>query len=609
MLSQIKLFLRNKHILVLLVFLNLSIHVAGQWTWMKGDTVANSIGVYGSKGTANINNTPPGTYEATAEWRVGNILWLFAGMRSDYSYTDELWKYDITTNMWTWVKGTKTGSIAVVYGTKGVVNAGNTPGSRTYCSATWTDNSGNLWLFGGAVLGGGITNELWRYTIASNSWTWMSGTIIANDVGSYGTMGVESSTNMIPARYETDATWVDTNGDLWIYGGSDFSGNFRNDLWRYRISTGQWTWMKGSSSIKQAATYGTLNVAAVANNPSSRYCYSSWVDNTGRFWLFGGYVSTPSDNGPINDLWMYSTSTNMWTWKGGSKISGASDVFGTKCIGSNSNVPHAKAENRTHAVDACGNLWLFGGMNAPLIESNALWVYNTTTYQWIWVSGDQVTPVPVYGTKGVASSANKPNGSQGGTMWIDNTGYIWVFGGQKYPDKLNLLWRYNPCECSSICCSSVLPVDLSYFSIKCLNNIFLNWQTLSEVNSNYFSIERSEDGYNYKTIGRVEAAGSSTIPHDYTFIDDDILNFKLYYRLKQIDYDGASTTYYPVVVNCDLSGKYVKVEIYNYLGQVLLKTSDVDNINDVMREYPVGIYFLCFYDELGGFRTKKIFNR
>jgi hypothetical protein len=63
--------------------------------------------------------------------------------------------------------GSPTVSEQGIYGTLGEVAVSNTPGAR-FRAATWTDNDGNLWLFGGLGIsaGGGSVylNDLWRYT-------------------------------------------------------------------------------------------------------------------------------------------------------------------------------------------------------------------------------------------------------------------------------------------------------------------------------------------------------------------------------------------------------------------------------------------------------------
>ena len=110
---------------------------------------------------------------------------------------NDLWKYDISTNRWTWVKGSAW-SRTPVYGTKGVPSPSNDPGSLAELH-TWVDQSGNFWFFGGLseknASGTSVfqpTNTLWKFEPATGNWTWMAG---GNDVrqgATYGTKGIAS---------------------------------------------------------------------------------------------------------------------------------------------------------------------------------------------------------------------------------------------------------------------------------------------------------------------------------------------------------------------------------------------------------------------------------
>jgi len=69
----------------------------------------------------------------------------------------------------------------------------------------------------------------------------------------------------------------------------------------------------------------------------------------------------------------------------------------------------------------------------------------------------------------------------------------------------------------------------------------LRWITASEVNNDYFEIERSFKGGDFITVGRVEGNGNSSIEQVYNFEDKDITDNGVYtYRLKQVDFDGKS---------------------------------------------------------------------
>jgi hypothetical protein len=87
---------------------------------------------------------------------------------------------------------------------------------------------------------------------------------------------------------------------------------------------------------------------------------------------------------------------------------------------------------------------------------------------------------------------------------------------------------------------NTLPVKWLTFNATKIdkNNIQLAWSTASETNNNGFEIERSYDAKNFNNIGYVKGAGTSNKLNNYSFIDANANDFDVYYRLKQIDFDG-----------------------------------------------------------------------
>ena len=86
-----------------------------------------------------------------------------------------------------------------------------------------------------------------------------------------------------------------------------------------------------------------------------------------------------------------------------------------------------------------------------------------------------------------------------------------------------------------------LPVELVSFTGTTTNKgILLNWTTATEINNHGFEIQKSIDAQSFSTIGFVQGAGTTTEKKDYTFMDDaDYSGQKvIYYRLKQLDYNG-----------------------------------------------------------------------
>lgn len=86
---------------------------------------------------------------------------------------------------------------------------------------------------------------------------------------------------------------------------------------------------------------------------------------------------------------------------------------------------------------------------------------------------------------------------------------------------------------------SGLPVELISFEAKYENHhALITWETASEKNNDYFTIERSSDAKNFEAIGKVEGAGNSSSANDYSYKDYRIPKGVSYYRLMQTDFDG-----------------------------------------------------------------------
>ncbi|MGK0363787.1 MAG: hypothetical protein ACI85O_000840 [Saprospiraceae bacterium] len=95
---------------------------------------------------------------------------------------------------------------------------------------------------------------------------------------------------------------------------------------------------------------------------------------------------------------------------------------------------------------------------------------------------------------------------------------------------------------TAISSEGVLPVDLLDFCLSesDKNTVLLNWETATEINNDYFSVERSYNVREFEEIGKIEGAGNTSDNENYSFIDEKPeLNRPIYYRLKQVDFDGA----------------------------------------------------------------------
>jgi len=136
-------------------------------------------------------------------------------------------------------------------------------------------------------------------------------------------------------------------------------------------------------------------------------------------------------------------------------------------------------------------------------------------------------------------------------VWHPQSVFPPTFIGEVYTDPVTgTLMRRNTDENFygnlSMCGITCLPVELVYFSGEERDcSIHLSWETATEVNSDYFIVERSFDAIQFNEVGRVNAAGNSTESITYNFTDNGI-NAQTYYRLKQVDFDG-SAEYFDVI--------------------------------------------------------------
>ena len=479
-----------------------------EWVWMGGSSnTVNQPGVYGTLGTPAPGNIP-GDRGATGNWtdNKGNF-WLFGGGGIDSAGNagtlNDLWKFNPSTQEWAWMSGSsvltplETSGTQIfgqpgVYGTLGTPAAGNVPGGRS-SPATWTDNRGNLWLFGGYGPNSagyvGYFNDLWEFNPSTLEWTWMGGsnTIPANTgggAGVYGTLGTPAAGNMPGARSQA-VSWTDKGGNLWLFGGYGFDSaadlDLLNDLWEFNSSTDQWTWVAGSSTVGSSTTcsmyacgrngvYGTSGVFTAANTPGGRSGAVSWTDSSGNLWLFGG-TGYGSDPLPflLNDLWEFNPSLGEWAWINGSSTSGSTaggipGEYGTLGKPAASNRPGSR-NYATSSTDSRGNFWLFGGYgyassSQPDVLGDPgylddLWEFNPAAQEWVWVGGSSTVPYDdqgnpgVYGTLGTPAAENVPGARQYADSWIDQTGNFWLFGGSGFAssntsDVLNDLWEFQP---------------------------------------------------------------------------------------------------------------------------------------------------------------------
>jgi Galactose oxidase, central domain len=501
------------------------------WTWIGGTNTAG-IAVpptpqYGSFATSPPTNIPnpytntPGARYSAAGWtdRFGN-LWLFGGdgwELSGNSQADtlnapmsDLWVCVITGDycQWQLVGGydtTAAGSSTVgadvitlaqhealpggIYAGVGLV-----PNARLG-TATWTDTAGNLWMFGGKNPDARFLSDLWvyntsafnggNYLTAIGQWTLVAGTTAPDQQGIYS----GPPATLMPGARVNPASWTDSSGNLWLFGGYGVDGNntlgYLNDLWEFTPG-GHWVWISGGNTnqANQNGNYGTAGTPSASNVPGGRHEAVSWADANGNLWLFGGegHDAVGTVNGILNDLWVYNIASNQWTYVMGNTMANQTGIYGPQPLvgppsttgaagtlgltGSTSGTLPGSRWGASGWTDLGGNFWLFGGWGLDSTATNGngalndLWVYtpNATAGQpgtWTWVKGSNTGSANgVYGNLTrpyLTYYIWTPGGRSNATHWVDGYGQLWLFGGEGYDSTsttgngyLNDMWRYLP---------------------------------------------------------------------------------------------------------------------------------------------------------------------
>ena len=117
----------------------------------------------------------------------------------------------------------------------------------------------------------------------------------------------------------------------------------------------------------------------------------------------------------------------------------------------------------------------------------------------------------------------------------------------------------NPVD-FSVCMSNnmpntLLPVALANLSAERMGKTaMVKWSTATESGNSHFVVERSQDGHFFTEVGRVDGAGDSYGAIDYDFTDVAPANGENYYRLRQVDFTGATTVFGPVMVSFEGEG-------------------------------------------------------
>lgn len=332
----------------------------------------------------------------------------------------------------------------------------------------------------------------------------------------------------------------------------------------------------------------------------SQYNYIRWKagTNTGAYTFPTGYASTTYLPVLLNKTSNTSTDIKVSTW-------------GTPT----NNLPMADSS----AVASCSSMSsIYGGSATGSVVDR--W--------WDVVSTSALTADITFNYRGVENTTTNPTAILNAQRWMGNqwslplgsaagftgggAGVLTVFG----------LSSFSPFVLVNS--GGILPIELISFQGKCEeNSVVLKWTTATEINNNFFTIERSGDALNWEVVGTIAGAGNSNSYKNYSYSDNSTIqnNDVIYYRLKQTDFNGNFEYFSPIgIASCSEDLKvlvypnpvsdqlYIQFTEGSEFYTAILQSSEgklifseklnatqinVLNVSDITS----GVYFLTLYNE------------
>ena len=340
-------------------------------------------------------------------------------------------------------------------------------------------------------------------------------------------------------------------------------------------------------------------------------------------------------------------STDYYSGHSGSYINGVQGIGTTDGTAANSHLVSAnsggleiQSTNGSTGLNSA-NEYIFTGYAGT---TNSVSTSNLATVPTVMQRWSRIWYLKKTGTANVTLSFNFSTDGIGGTP--ASTHYVLLYSASDSPLAFSILSSSSSVSGSTVSFSianasllngyytigttdptnSPLPVSLINFKAQQKSDkVMVDWQTAYESNNAYFTVQRSTDLTEWEDIAKVTGAGNSSSIHSYSIEDNCLCNGITYYRLKQTDFDGASTfsasvsvfsesdiTIFPNPSSGEITvaglKENVKMEVFNSIGLALSipVAEQNDKIKMDFSALPSGIYFISFENNDGTVFRKKI---
>jgi hypothetical protein len=402
----------------------------------------------------------------------------------------------------------------------------------------------------------------WIHNAANNCFGISTGTVVLN--GSNQSIGGNNSTTF--NNLTLQGSGVKTlNQNITVGGGNTTPSGLLN-LSSFNLDLNSKT-LTVSNPLTTAISR-TSGFIVSETNPLSGYGSIKWnigMAAAGSNYEFPFGSATSSIYNPVN--FNVTTAGTVITGQGSFNI-------GSVSIATYPTVTSATPNNRPLPTGVTNLLNIFGTENASK-TIDRYWIFDVQGFATKPVSTltlsylDKEHDLTGSSTNNISEASLKAQ-NWDGTKWIQpqvgtidvNTNKMTITGVSNY----NSVWTFAGTE-------SPLPVELLNFDARLNADIQtdLSWSTASEINNDYFEIEKSSDSKNFNFMQKVEGGGNSTTPLFYKTLDPNPYNGITYYRLKQFDYNGSYT--------------------YSAIKSVKTENAITSNINVFPNPFSVQTYF------------------